>query len=307
MKRWLSALLFAGVLASAGISQAQEVQIRGPLAGASACRRCVLYREGRFSIAPTFGLTLQDEYSRAFMIGAQANYHFSDGIALGIWGAGAISFDSPLTGRINGALLAPGAMLSTPNIPNAGDAANPTFSRQIGRLNFIITPQLTGIPLRGKLALFQNIFIDTDFYLFAGVAIAGVTERAPINTSTFMQPRVTGMTPELIDNQTQRRGRVAVGPTFGVGLNFFINRFLSISFEYRAFPFAWNVAGTDEYSRGVNTCGRTNDQGCNAFPDYQVRDDGAFIIDGNDATFKFNQMINLAVNFFLPPEARISR
>ena len=39
------------------------------------------------------------------------------------------------------------------------------------------TPQVTFSPFRGKLALFQKLFVDTDLYVHGGVAFVGVKER----------------------------------------------------------------------------------------------------------------------------------
>jgi hypothetical protein len=63
---------------------------------------------------------------------------------------------------------------------------------------------------------------------------------------------------------------------------------VSIGFEYRALPFAWNRAGFD--SRGGGNNGK--------FPDNKI--------DSNDQTFKFNQLVTLAVGFSLPSHPRIS-
>lgn len=300
MKRLVGALAFVAVTAGAASSaMAQEIQLRGPLAGASACRRCVLYRANRFSIAPTFGITLQDEFDRVMFLGAQANYHITDGIAIGAYfGYGLVHIDTALTNQITERLT---NAAPTPNIPDGS-----RFRQQVGRMNWMLAPQVTFIPLRGKLALFQNIFIDTDFYVFGGAAFVGVTERRDFNSADVSpsNPRFTGNEPEVRDNQIARASRVAITGTFGVGLNFYINRFLSFGVEYRAFPFAWNTMGTDENST-VRACGANGMQACTGFPDYQVSTDGRFVIDSNDRGFKFNQMINFALTVFLPTAPRI--
>jgi hypothetical protein len=49
---------------------------------------------------------------------------------------------------------------------------------------------------------------------------------------------------------------------------------------------------------------------CNGFPDYQVPQDanggGRFVINDQDRTFHWNQMINFSLNIFLPTEPRRS-
>jgi hypothetical protein len=193
------------------------------------------------------------------------------------------------------------------NIPRGGDA----FRQQIGNLNWMVSLQATLIPLRGKLALFQNIFIDSDLYIFAGPALVGVTERANFdaNPSGQAEDALGPDSQAVIDSQLARTSRIAPTASFGVGLNFFINRFLSLSVEYRAFPFAWNTMGTDENST-ANKCGADGAQSCAGFPDYQVDRDanggGRFLLDANDRSFHWNQMVNFSLNFFLPTAPRIS-
>jgi len=307
MKRLVGAVAFVGLTAISSAAMAQEIQLRGPLAGAPSCRHCVQYRAGRVSLAPTFGITFQDEFDRTMFAGAQLNYHFNDLIAIGAWGAyGVAHVRTNLTSQVTDRLS--GNATGTPNIPAGGE-----FPNQIGQLNwFISAPQLTLVPLRGKLSLFQNIFIDTDFYLFGGLGIVGLTERQSAVYDASMDPTQANVptAASLAGNQTARSSRVALTGTFGVGLNFYINRFISLQVEYRAFPFAWNTMGTDESSR-ANTCGPTGTSSCAGFPDYAVRPDtngagGGFNLDDNDRQFRWNQMVNFGLNFFLPTAPRIS-
>jgi outer membrane beta-barrel protein len=310
MKRLVGALAFLGATAAASSAMAQEIQIRGPLANAVSCRHCVEYRTGRVSLSPTFGMTLQDEYDRTMFVGLNAQYHFNEVIALGAWGAfGAIHIPTPLASQIQDR-LSMGGSPSTPNIPDGSK-----FTQQVGQLNWILSvPQLTLVPLRGKLALFQNIFIDTDFYIFGGLGIIGLSERAnfPENPGGTV-----GTTPDagaLAANQVARASRVAFTGTFGVGLNFYITHFLSLAVEYRAFPFSWNTMGTDENST-ASTCGVHGTSSCAGFPDYAVpaqgsegsyRGGGQFVLDANDRAFHWNQMVNFSLSFFLPTAPHIS-
>src|SRR5262245_12826157 len=80
--------LFAG---GAEHARAQEVQVTGPLAGAPAVHHMRLYRKGRLQIAPTFSITLQDEFSRALLLGGQLKYHFLDWLGIGGWGTFAVA------------------------------------------------------------------------------------------------------------------------------------------------------------------------------------------------------------------------
>src|SRR5580698_5419949 len=87
MKRFISSLVVALGLASAGNAAAQEILITGPLAGAPAVRKERLYRSGRFEIAPTVSFTLLDEYKRTILVGGRLQYNFTEWLGFGVWGA----------------------------------------------------------------------------------------------------------------------------------------------------------------------------------------------------------------------------
>lgn len=308
MKRWVGALAFLGVTAMASAAMGQEIQLRGPLAGAPSCRRCVQYRAGRFELSPSFGISLNDDFSRHLTPGLNATYHVFDILGLGAYFGYGLNVPTPLTDAV--ANVRDEDRTPSANIPRGGDA----FRQQVGQLNWILAaPQVTLIPLRGKLALFQALFVDTDFYLFAAPAFIGVTERANFAGAPGMV--YNGSEGDIQANQTARAGRVAITGTFGVGLNFFINRFLSLGVEYRAYPFAWNTMGTDENTT-ARSCGAAGTSTCAGNPDYVVDIDpmpadpanpagGRFLIDENDRQFRWNQMVNISFNIFLPTAPRI--
>ena len=167
------------------------------------------------------------------------------------------------------------------------------FENQIAQMMWAAAAQVTFIPLRGKLSLFQKLFVDTDFYLFGGVAAVGVEERADVNTEgapvcqTAPSPNATNDDP-CVATQLARQSRVSIAPTFGVGLMMHITSWIGVSIEWRGLPFKWNTSGTDERGAGP---GRN-------FPDGQIS--------SADRRFLFNHMINLGVAFTLPPKARLS-
>ncbi len=260
-------------------AHAQEIQITGPLAGAPACRRCRIYREGRIQLQPFVAFTLTDEFTRTIPVGLQANYHFTDWLGAGIWGAwgGGLSLDTGLTDQVS--TQGQTNSRNRLSLPSAEG-----FPDQIGQLQWFAAAQLTFIPLRGKLALFQKLFIDADFYITAGVAFIGVEERAEVTDGSVCD--TPG--PACLDTQQQRESRVAIAPTFAVGLMLMATDFFGISFEWRALPFAWNTSGTDEAGTGPG----------NDFPDGQI--------DGDDQIFRLNHMVSIGFAFYLPPEAPIS-
>lgn len=283
----LAAVTAAGVLAAAPrAAQAQEIQVTGPLKGAPAVRHLRLYREGRLELAPVVSFTLLDEYRRTILVGPRLNYNIKDWIAIGgffYYGAASISTD--LADQID--QKAPRDELTAINMNHTGTNCatnNPcghaSFNDQTAKMQWVGALQATFIPFRGKLAIFNKIFVDSDFYVSAGGAMVGIQERGSCGGSgqpSCAAPQSFALT-----------GSNKLAPTFGVGFDFFGGNWWSLSVEYRALPFSWNRSGFD--SRGAGTNGN--------FPDGQIN--------GQDETFKFNQMISIGLGFFLPTKPTIS-
>jgi outer membrane beta-barrel protein len=296
IQRILFGLALAGTLLAtdaidAPEASAQDVQITGPLAGAPACRHCRIYRELRFQVQPFVGFTLQDEFTRTIPVGLQLQFHFTDWLGLGVWGAWAgLNLDTGLTDEVQTqgqttdrnrlSLPCSERTMNTPG--HACNSAPEGFPDQIGRMQWLAAAQLTFIPLRGKLSLFQKLFIDADFYIAAGVALVGVEERAEVLDTNICATAGAA----CVATQSERESRIAFAPTFAVGLMLYATDFFGVSFEWRALPFSWNTSGTDE--------GRDGGE----FPDRRI--------DANDRTFHFNHMVNIGFSFFLPPAAKIS-
>jgi outer membrane beta-barrel protein len=270
-----AALTAVGLMAAPKEAAAQEIQLTGPLAGAPACRHCRLYRQGRFEVAVGPGFTLLDEYQRTIFVSGRLQYNVFDFLGIGVFGGfGALSSNTDLTDKIN--TTAPRNSRTAINLPaKSGDG---TFDTQTGKLKWMAAPQLTFSPFRGKLALFQKVFVDTDLYIHGGAAFVGVQERADC--------AVNKCTTNGASFATQ--SRTAIAPTFGLGLTLYASNLVSLNIEYRAFPFSWNRGGFD--SSGGAPDGK--------FPDNKI--------DSEDRTFKFNQMIFIAAGFSFPSMPKIS-
>src|SRR6185295_11894790 len=261
MKR---ALLLGSTLAVASLlaareAPAQEILLTGPLKGAKAVHDLRLYRKGRVEFAPTATFTLQDEYMREIFVGARLNYNITDFLAIGAWGGYSptpLKLEAGLVDKIqqknkdrqaeNAARL---AMNQQPSLQNRLTSLNlgSDFAKQLGTIDWIVAPQVTFVPFRGKIALFQSIYIDSELYFFAGPAIAGVTERADCagTASTLNggcssardsgQVDATGQPIPIPNYETfPTAKRVAIAPTFGLGFTFYVNRWNAIGFEWRA-------------------------------------------------------------------------
>jgi hypothetical protein len=269
-------------------SQAQELYLTGPLAGAPAVRKLRLYRQTRFEIAPAVSFTLLDEYQRHILLGARLQFNFTDWLAVGGWGGwGGLRLPTALTENIQevteqrAAIVAPcnadpsGAGCDGPLLTQRLTAVNmgPELKDQLGGIDWVAAPQITLTPFRGKLALFQSIYLDTDLYISAGPAFVGLTERKACNPCS---------------GQFDVATRTAIAPTFAVGLSFYVNKWSALGFEYRGLPFAWNIGGFDTAGGGKD----------NEFPDNKI--------DDADQRFRFNQMMTISYNFYLPTQYKVS-
>ena len=292
MRRILTVLCaLLGVFASTRAT-AQEIQLTGPLAGAPAVRQLRLHRQGRVEIAPTVSFTLLDEYQRTILPGGRLTYNLTDWLAIGVWGAfGAVKIPTGLTGHIQDITqirrsgrpedggLPGGEANDYPNdisINNLRTMASigDDFKKQLGRTDFIVSPQVTLVPFRGKLAIFQKIFVDADAYVFGGPAIIGITERESCEANCA--------------NAWGVQSRTAIAPTFGLGFNFYLAKFLALGLEWRGVPYSWNTGGFD--TRGANPDGR--------FPDNKIND--------QDREFKFNQLLSVNLGFYIPAKPKSS-
>jgi outer membrane beta-barrel protein len=276
IKRLVSVLAAVlALFAATERAEAQQILLTGPLAGAPAVRKLRLHRKGRLEVAPAVSFTLLDEYQRTILVGAKLNYHFVDWLAIGAWGAfGAAQMPTHLSDQIqevNAARIAQPGQSRDEELTaiNLG----PDFKKQLGSMDWVVAPQLTAVPFRGKLALFQSIYLDTDLYFFGGPAFVGLTERANCETCTGVFTMAS---------------RTAIAPTFGLGFNFYINKWSAIGFEYRALPFSWNTGGFD-------TAGGGQDK---KFPDNKITND--------DRQFHFNSVMTLSFNMYLPFQHKVS-
>jgi hypothetical protein len=278
---WLGLAATFSLLAYTETADAQEILLTGPLAGAPAVRKLRLRREGRFEVAPVFTFTLLDEYQRQMFGGARINYNLTDWLAIGVWGGvspGPLKITTGLADDIQAVNSARRTSQSASNDINLRLTRvniGPDFTKQLGTMDWIAAPQITLVPFRGKIALFQSIFVDTDLHLFAGPAFVGVTERADCAVGSCA-------------NAFNMESGVRIAPTAGLGFSFYFADFVSFGFNYRVVPFKRNTGGLDNAGGG---------------PDGKFPDLG---IDSNDASLKLNQMISVSFGFYFPTQYRVS-
>jgi len=277
-KRLVSVLAAAlALFAFTERAEAQQILLTGPLAGAPAVRKLRYHRKGRLEVAPAVSFSLLDEYQRTILAGARLNYNFTDWLAFGAWGAfGAAHIPTHLSEQVQdvnaGRRKQDPNSLSLDRQLTAGNVG-PDFTKQLGSMDWVVAPQLTAVPFRGKLALFQSIYLDTDLYFFGGPAFVGLKERQNCNSCV---------------NNFAMASRTAIAPTFGLGFDFYINKWAALGFEWRGLPFSWNTGGFD-------TAGGGKDK---KFPDGKITND--------DRQFAFNQLLTVSFNVYLPFQYKVS-
>lgn len=268
----VAALAGIGVFTAAAPASAQEIPLTGPLAGQNSVRKLRQYREGRVEIAVGPGFTLLDQYERTIFVAGRLQYNIWDFLGVGAFGGfGAANLATDLTDKIDA--TAPRNSRTAINIPGR---PGPSYADQTGKLKWTLTaPQVTFSPFRGKLAVFQKLFVDTDLYLHGGLTFMGIQERADCTTCT---------TPASFNTNQ----RLAVTGTFGLGLTLYFSNFISMNIEYRATPLKWNRGGFDSAGGGPDA----------SFPDNKI--------DQEDRSFQLNQIVFVGVGFYLPTKPKIS-
>lgn len=306
-----AAAVLAGcaALASAGATaNAQEIQLTGPLAGAPAVRKLRLHRNGRFEVSLGSSFTLLDQYERTIMPGGELTYHITDWLGVGVFGGYGLQTETGLASELQGIAqqyncagrpTIQQCQLTAVNLTPYDASGNHTLSNsQLGHITWMVAPEVVFIPFRGKISFFSLFFIDTDIDIFGGAAFVGVKERAFCGDDTNGNPisytAGQGGGPcsninaggQNIYNSFVLAPRVAVAPTFGLGLNFYpaaaVTNFFGIGVDFRAFPFSWNTSGFDNHGGGPNK----------DFPDGSVN--------SADREFHFNTMLTVKLKFAFP-------
>jgi hypothetical protein len=271
-------------------ADAQEIQLTGPLAGAPAGRELRLHRDGRFEVSLSASFTLLDQFLRTNMPGGTLTYHFKDWIGLSVFGGYGFQTTTGLTDELQNNAISAYNCKARPWIQacqlTATNLTHGTLTTdQLGHMTWMVAPQVVAVPFRGKLSLFSALFMDADIDLFAGAMFVGLKERENCGTGVT-DPLTNGPLPCSSQDSFQLASRVAIAPTFGLGLNFYPTynntNFFGVGFEFRAFPFSWNTSGFDVAGGGPN----------GNFPDNNVN--------SSDREFHFNTMLTVQLKFAFP-------
>ncbi|MCU0663048.1 MAG: hypothetical protein MUC50_12070 [Myxococcota bacterium] len=305
MKRYTLVLVVAlaalfTVLPSRSAS-AQEILLEGPLAGAPAVRKMVQYRQLRFSVGPQFAYTLNNEYMHNFLLGLKLEFNFTDWLNFGLTGYFGINAPTSLTNHVKDSVNI-GGSATTPsesNYPSYTGAAH--FLDQVGRLRGIYTGQLGFTPFRGKMSMFEKVFVAIDGTIFIGGGIVHLDERK--NCVYDENDTANAQSCGTIDDPAAGLSRVTrITGTFLWGVNFMahFNNWFAVNIEYRMSPFKWNPGGTDEAGESAPFWERGDDGNWVKRHGTSEGDYPDGIIDEADRQWNLNQSIALGFIFYLP-------
>lgn len=131
----------AAALCAAPVARAQEILLKGPLAGAPTLLRNPPLRADRVELGLSPGASFGSNDREALLAGAQAHYFLWDGFGGGAWGTWAFP---------------------------VGDGAT--------ELRAAISPELVLVPVTGKAIAFDDIYFRFDLHLFAGPGVTFTRE-----------------------------------------------------------------------------------------------------------------------------------
>jgi len=187
-------VLAAGLaLVLVGLSATTALAENPALEGSPPVMRSVRLLEGRHTIAPQFGLTLNDAYERNLLAGLGWRYFFSSwlGIGVDVWAGGGVQ--TSLTDDINREL----------------SQGSQTFALGTSSLRLLANATLEIIPFTGKAVIFGDQFVRVDLHLALGVGVALTSGSGRVDDET------------------------SVAPMFGVGFRFFPNSWLAIGIDLK--------------------------------------------------------------------------
>jgi hypothetical protein len=249
ISRRLAALAVAASCgAGGGAAGAQEIGLTGPLgpkpppilAGKKP------HRVRRLHVAADIAGT-SNAVLRTGLAGGRATYHPSEWAGVGVWAAYASHATTAYTDRLQAAIdqracdrapSSPICVATAATVTRAG--TNPDGTRragrllddQLGRLTWLVAPQLTLVPFRGKIAIHRPVLLGMGFdaSVSLGAALVGLRERAPCGAHACA-------------GQFSLEDRVTGAPVLGAGLTFYPAISASFGVEARFVPFASSPSG----------------------------------------------------------------
>ncbi len=226
MKRiWVPVLALALLLPSLSYAASGD-----DLGDAPVIRKPLEWRKGRFGLTPVIGMTVNDPYWTSLLVGASADYHILEWLAVGVDFRYAVGFTTGLLDNIESDLA---------RARGVGEEGGSVDLVTTSRIDWLVTANVQFIPVYGKFVAFDALEMAYDLHILLGVGYAG--------TVAFPEESTVRQIPDRRDG--------SVVPMVGVGLRFFVNRWLGINFEFRDYIVNM-VRAVPEYPRGKESPGK---------------------------------------------------
>jgi outer membrane beta-barrel protein len=175
-------------------------------------------KQGRFELSPSASITVRDSFFTKLVFGGSITYHLAESLGLGLRGA----YSLPL--------VAGTAQICEVNAQNQRVCRAPDprdlDGRAPGQITLLAGADLQWAPIYGKISVLAEQFLHFDIYAIAGGAF--VQYRGP--------PLEAGGAPA---------SRYSPGLNAGVGMRFFLNRWLTVRGELRDLIYVEYVGNSD--------------------------------------------------------------
>jgi hypothetical protein len=162
--------------------RAVEERRRNDLSEQPAVRHRLLLVAKRFEATPLFESTVNADFRHFVGAGLKLEYHFTDMFSVGALGVFSTSIDTGLVDKI------------VPTLPDAMSQDNPLeptkdqFTSHLNKMPIHGAAYASLTPWYGKLAAFNQAFVNFDFYFQAGLAYAKLDSDCPISICTDTAP-----------------------------------------------------------------------------------------------------------------------
>ena len=251
--------LFLGLLLLPSLAGAED---KSPLANQPAVRHRQELRQGRFELGLSTGISLNRMVRNALLVGAKLEYHLSDWLSVGADFGYGIGFDTGLSSEIEGSYTAP---------------EWDTVKKRFADIQFAGDVRVACTPFSGKFSIFSKLFLNYDFYGFAGLGLAMTKNNGDYSGDDDVNAANEGF---------------RLGPAFGLGMHVFFLKFFSMGLELKNIMFADNPTGGD-LTRGLSD-------------EELARGIGTVLVNGDDQNFMSHWFVGLNFTFFLPTSPKIS-
>lgn len=201
------------------------------LSDAPVIRRPLEWRKGRFGLSPVIGITVTDPYWRTMTVGASADYHILEWLAVGVDFRYGVGFTTDLLDTIESGLA---------DARGSGEEEGVADVVTVSRIDWIVDANVQLLPLYGKFVAFDALEVAYDLHVILGFGYAG--------TVTYPEDRP----PRQVASSTDG----SIAPLFGVGARLFLNRWLAINIEFRDYLISM-LRAVPEYPKGASVPGKS--------------------------------------------------